>query len=92
MTKQETEIKSVYDELELSFDGCEFIKRVRVILDKPQMYDGTILRILRKLRIKGKIDYQVVDRRHSKYSKKQVDDKNYGWEIVNEGKNNTWRL
>jgi len=63
---------NIYKEMPNIFYGVHFINRVRnnASLSNKYPYDSTIMRMLRYLRMEGKIDYEVIDRQKSLYKKR----------------------
>jgi len=62
-------VKKVYENMPDEFDGLNLLKQVRELSGRMYVYDSTVLRYLRELREKGKINYSIVDRKRSRYKK-----------------------
>lgn len=62
-------VLKVYENMPDEFDGLNLLKQVRELSGRMYVYDSTVLRYLRELREKGKINYSIVDRKRSRYKK-----------------------
>ena len=51
------------------FTGISFIKEVKELLNKPLIYDDTVMRNLRRLRTDNKLNYKVDNIKKSIYNK-----------------------
>jgi hypothetical protein len=61
-----------FNKMDIVFRGSTLIETVKSHPRTAQTYDSTILRSLRKLRSKGKINYEPADHNKSIYRKKKV--------------------
>ncbi len=62
-------ILKVFEKLPDRFFGWQLAGKVKRIIDRPHMYDDTVLRRLRKLKTKGLLSYSVYKQK-SFYTKK----------------------
>jgi len=58
-----------WNRLPNSFNGNELITKVRLTTGRSRVYDGTVLRIARKLRQDGLINFTCLCRKKSIYHK-----------------------
>jgi len=65
--KQATEV--LYRDMSQEFSGLDLIKRVRWALSRPDVYNDTVLRKMRKLKAEGKINFRCIDYPRSLYEK-----------------------
>ena len=52
------------------FHGNDLVRRVRILTERPELYDGSITKRLRELRHDGRLNYDVIDNAKSLYRKK----------------------
>jgi hypothetical protein len=68
MTVREATLKA-YNDMPDEFHILQLCKKVKVIIGRQHLMDGSITRRLRELREDGVIRYDVVETRHSIYQK-----------------------
>ena len=75
MTKKKSEI-SVYDATKLAyyqmdsiFHAIILVANVRILLHRPAVMDGSIMRRLRQLRLNGEINYRIRNNELAIYEK-----------------------
>ena len=58
-----------YNSMPEHFNMLDLIRKTRVLVNRPDLYDGTVLRSIRFLKSDGEIRYKVVHKKQSKYQK-----------------------
>ena len=58
-----------WNDLPTEFYSLGLINKIRIHTDRPQVFDGSILRKMRELKQEGKIDFDCINRKESKYRK-----------------------
>lgn len=65
-------VLAAFKKMDSVFRGYTLIEAVKENIETAKTYDSTILRSLRKLRSRGKINYEIADHNKSIYRKKKV--------------------
>lgn len=73
-------IQDYWEDLPIEFYSLNLIKYVRLVCDRPKIFDGSILRKMRELKQDGRIDFECVDHARSKYRRIPIFKRNFRFE------------
>ena len=63
-----------WDDLSPEFYSLTLINKVRIMTNRPQVFDGSILRKMRELKQEGVIDFVCISHSKSQYRKMPISD------------------
>jgi len=58
-----------FREMHTEFHILQLCRRVKIIINRPNLMDGTITRKMRELKVEGTIKYEVSNKKKSFYTK-----------------------